>query len=138
MNAMKDGYVYRLPTEAEWEYACRVGDTVRHEENLDAMAWYDKNSESHTHEAGEKQPNDWGLYDMYGNMWEWCQDRYDRNYYRQRLSIDPQGPASGAHRVIRGGSWSSSVALLRARHRDAEPPDYRSPTIGFRLVRTPR
>ena len=102
--------VYRLPTEAEWEYACRgwtstrfsYGDDLGYT-NLTNYAWYGDNSGGTTHPVGQKLPNPWGLYDMHGNVWEWCQDRYGD--YPGGIALDPQGPATGSYRVIRGGGW---------------------------------
>jgi formylglycine-generating enzyme required for sulfatase activity len=104
LNQADSKYQYRLPTEAEWEYACRAGTTGDYAGNLDDMAWYSNNSGSKTHAVGQKQANKWGLYDMHGNVWEWCQDWYDSNYYRQSPGADPTGPTAGSIRVYRGGS----------------------------------
>ncbi|HEY7545724.1 MAG TPA: bifunctional serine/threonine-protein kinase/formylglycine-generating enzyme family protein, partial [Blastocatellia bacterium] len=104
LNARNDGYVYRLPTEAEWEYACRAGSTGDYAGNLDEMAWHGSNSASKTHSVGQKKPNAWGLHDMHGNVWEWCMDWYLENYYSQSPSADPPGPGTGSLRVSRGGS----------------------------------
>lgn len=145
LNAKKDGYSYRLPTEAEWEYACRAGTTGDYAGNLDEMAWYDKNSSGKTHPVGQKKPNAWGLYDMHGNVWEWCSDCYDANYYKQSPSADPSGPSIvrsivriGWYRVFRGGSWFVSAPDLQSASRSRLTPDKRRRGLGFRLVRTPR
>lgn len=132
------GQTYRLPTEAEWEYACRAGSTGDYAGNFDAMAWYNKNSGSKTHVVGQKQPNAWGLYDMHGNVWEWCQDWYGSNYYSQSPSTDPQGPSSGSLRVIRGGGWGIFAANCRSASRLRSAPDERAGHLGFRLLRTAR
>jgi formylglycine-generating enzyme required for sulfatase activity len=102
--------VYRLPTEAEWEYACRARTSTRFSNgddpgytNLTSYAWYFANSGGTTHAVGQKLPNAWGLYDMHGNVWEWCQDYFD--VYPGGIALDPQGPATGGDRVIRGGDW---------------------------------
>ncbi|MEN3333039.1 MAG: hypothetical protein V7641_2404 [Blastocatellia bacterium] len=137
LNALNDGYVYRLPTEAEWEYACRAGSNGDYSGKLDAMAWCDNNSDQMSHPVGAKQPNAWGLYDMHGNVFEWCQDWYDNNY-AESPSLDPQGPASGSFRVKRGGSWAFPAAFSRSAARDLYSPGYRFNFLGFRLVRTPR
>ncbi len=101
------GKSYRLPTEAEWEYAARAMTTGPYAGSLDSMAWYASNSGQTTHPVGTKQPNGFGLYDMHGNVWEWCNDWYSENYYFQSPSADPTGPAPGSHRVIRGGGWAA-------------------------------
>jgi formylglycine-generating enzyme required for sulfatase activity len=135
LNARDDGYVYRLPTEAEWEYACRAGNYVG---KLDAMAWYDNNSDNTTHPVGTKQPNAWGLYDMHGNVFEWCQDWYDSNYYAESPSVDPQGSESGSFRVKRGGGWMFPAGFARSAARDFYSPVYHFNFLGLRLVRTHR
>ena len=138
LNALDDGYVYRLPTETEWEYACRAGSNGDYAGKLEAMAWYDHNSGQMTHPVGAKQPNAWGLYDMHGNVFEWCQDWYDSNYYAQSPSVDPQGSESGTFRVKRGGGWMFSAGFARSAARDLYSPAYRFNFLGFRLVRTHR
>jgi formylglycine-generating enzyme required for sulfatase activity/predicted Ser/Thr protein kinase len=134
LNAKNDGYEYRLPTEAEWEYACRAGTTGDYAGNLDSMAWYGENSGGKTHPVGTKQPNAWGLYDMHGNVWEWCQDWYGA--YSSNAVIDPTGAISGSYRVFRGGSWRGNAAGLRSAYRGNSSPVYRYDSLGFRLVRT--
>ena len=141
LNA-KTGDNYRLPTEAEWEYAARAGTTSRYswgdsKRQAGAYAWYSKNSEGRTHAVGGKKPNPWGLYDMHGNVWEWVQDWYDGNYYARSPASDPQGPRSGTQRVLRGGSSWSSVWSLRSSSRSAWSPGRRYSALGFRLVRQP-
>jgi formylglycine-generating enzyme required for sulfatase activity len=138
LNARNDGYVYRLPTEAEWEYACRAGSTEDYAVNLDAMAWYDDNSGGRTHPVGHKKPNAWGLYDMHGNVWEMCQDWYSQDYYDQSPSADPTGPSIGSDWVSRGGGWYNNATRLRSASRSGHPPDSSNTQLGFRLVRTSR
>jgi formylglycine-generating enzyme required for sulfatase activity len=136
LNQADSKYQYRLPTEAEWEYACRAGTTGDYAGNLDAMAWYSSNAGSSTHPVGQKQANKWGLYDMHGNVWEWCQDWYDSDYYRQSPGADPTGPTAGSYRVFRGGEWSSNADNCRAAYRYDNSPGYRIYFRGFRLLRT--
>ncbi len=130
--------VYRLPTEAEWEYACRANGTGKYcgGDNPDFLAWHEENSGSTTHPTGKLQANDFGLYDMSGNVWEWCADRFDKNYYALAgTRLNPQGPASGSEkRVVRGGSAGSRVHNCRAAFRFRNEPDYQENLIGFRVV----
>ena len=133
------GYVYRLPTEAEWEYACRAGTTTKYsfgdsKSELGGYAWYDENSGGRTHPVGEKKPNGWGLYDMHGNVWEWCQDWHDD--YPSGSATDPTGAASGSLRVSRGGSWFNSSGLCRSAIRGWSTPDDRFNSLGFRVLRS--
>jgi len=133
------GYVYRLPTEAEWEYACRAGTTTTYsfgdsESELGDYGWYDKNSGKTTHPVGSKKPNGWGLYDMHGNVWEWCQDWYGS--YPSGSTTDPTGAASGSSRVRRGGSWLSYSVLCRSASRSRGTPGIRSIILGFRVLRS--
>ncbi|MEO2036847.1 MAG: formylglycine-generating enzyme family protein, partial [Planctomycetaceae bacterium] len=133
------GYVYRLPTEAEWEYACRAGTTTKYsfgdsESELGDYAWYDKNSGVTTHPVGGKQPNAWGLYDMHGNVWEWCQDWYGN--YPSGWVTDPTGPSSSSNRVRRGGSCSSGSGLCRSAGRSRDAPGLRGSFSGFRVLRS--
>ena len=135
----KSGYVYRLPTEAEWEYACRAGTTTEYSfgdsaSELGDYAWYDKNSGKTTHPVGEKKPNAWGLYDLHGNVYEWCQD-----WYRDHPSgsvIDPTGAASGSDRVLRGGCWDSLSDRCRSAFRFRSTPGRRYYDLGFRVLRS--
>jgi formylglycine-generating enzyme required for sulfatase activity len=131
---------YRLPTEAEWEYACRAGITGRwcfgdDESLLEQYAWYDKNSGKSTHPVGQKKPNAWGLYDMHGNVWEWFSDCWKRDYTTKAVS-DPTGPATGSFRVFRGGSWGRDASLCRSAFRYRDVPGYRYVNLGVRLART--
>jgi formylglycine-generating enzyme required for sulfatase activity/uncharacterized caspase-like protein len=130
------GKTYRLPTEAEWEYAARAMTTGPYAGSLDAMAWYDSNSGGTTHPVGTKQPNGFGLYDMHGNVWEWCMDWYSENYYFQSPSSDPPGPSTGSLRVVRGGSWIGPARDLRSARRYGSTPGIRRSYLGFRLART--
>jgi formylglycine-generating enzyme required for sulfatase activity len=136
LNAMEKDTRYRLPTEAEWEYACRAsGQEPDEAPNLDEVAWWEKNSGSETHPVAQKKPNAWGLYDMRGNVWEWVQDWYDEYGYPPKRQADPQGPLSGRFRVLRGGSWSNvNSDFLRCSHRLYTHPAIRS--YGFRCARS--
>jgi formylglycine-generating enzyme required for sulfatase activity len=130
--SQKDGRTYRLPTEAEWEYACRGGTTGPYAGDLEAMAWHRENSGDRTHRVGQKRPNAFGLYDMHGNVFEWCQD-WDGDY-ASNPEVDPQGPAGGTDRVLRGGSWGTDRRLCRSAGRVSCTPDGRSSDVGFRVV----
>ncbi len=134
------GREYRLPTEAEWEYACRAGTTGAYAGDLDAMAWYDKNSGGKTHPVGQKQPNAFGLYDMHGNVWEWCEDDWHNSYNGApndgRAWVDIS--ARGSYRVARGGSWGSNAVRSRSAYRPGNTPGARVNYLGFRLLRTYR
>ncbi len=130
---------YRLPTEAEWEYACRAGRTTRFSfgddaADLGSFAWVDSNSDSKTHAIGQKRPNAFGLYDMHGNVWEWCGDWYDANYYAQSPAQDPPGAATASVRVIRGGSWYGNPRDARSAIRNWITPANRHIFLGFRLA----
>jgi formylglycine-generating enzyme required for sulfatase activity len=148
----KEGKTYRLPTEAEWEYACRAGTTTTwsfgdDEKALGDYAWYDKNaaeivSERYAHQVGLKKPNAFGLYDMHGNVYEWCHDYYGEDYYKQSSEIakyifikDPTGPVTGSDRVLRGGSWIIFARLPRSAVRGRLGAVWRYDGGGFRLVR---
>jgi formylglycine-generating enzyme required for sulfatase activity len=135
----KTGKTVTLPTEAQWEYACRAGTKTRFSfgDNENAMGDYgwDRRSGGHTHPVGEKKPNAWGLYDMHGNVWEWCSDWYDKDYYSAKGNDrDPQGPASGAGRVTRGGCWLNDPMSCQSAFRTFWAPAERSNCVGFRVV----
>ncbi len=127
------GWRYRLPSESEWEYACRGGTTTAYggTGNLDTMGWYGSNSGSKTHAVGGKQPNGYGLYDMHGNVWEWCSDWYGDN--PSGSVTDPSGADSGSNRVYRGGSWNNLAAYCRSALRNYITPTYRYYNLGVRL-----
>jgi formylglycine-generating enzyme required for sulfatase activity len=130
------GRVYRLPTEAEWEYACRSGKTTKYgfgdsESELENFAWFDNNSGQTTHPVGQKKPNAWGLHDMHGNLYEWCSDWYGD--YPRGAVTDPTGPSGGSLRVYRGGSWRGEAADCRSARRLGIAPSYRG-NLGFRLA----
>ncbi len=135
LNALDPGKNYRLPTEAEWEYACRAGTSGDRYGELDAIAWYDRNLGNQTHPVGKKQPNGWGLYDMLGNVWEWCADWYGGDYYASSPSTDPRGPSSGQSRVLRGGSWLNYFSNVRSAYRGGLNPVNRYNHCGFRCAR---
>jgi formylglycine-generating enzyme required for sulfatase activity len=128
----------RLPTEAEWEYACRAGSTTDYfngndEKALARAGWYAGNSDKQTHPVAQKQANRWGLYDMHGNVWEWCSDWGDAAYYKKGENKDPQGPQSGTVRVLRGGSWGDVPERCRAAYRNWDDPSFRNDFYGFRV-----
>ncbi len=135
----KEKVEYRLPTEAEWEYACRAGTTTAFYwgDRFDARyAWANQNSGGATHDVGTLQPNAWGLFDISGNVWEWCEDRF-ANYAGVGELTDPKGASTGESRVLRGGSWGSFTRNSRAACRDhSAPPTTRDSRLGFRLART--
>lgn len=147
LNEMENTKSYRLPTEAEWEYACRAGGKSAfgsaeieseckecgYSNQLDQVGWYFRNSDQGTHPVGQKKPNAWGLYDMHGNVWEWCQDWHGK--YPFHSVTDPTGPETGLSKIRRGGSWSHYPMFCRSAYRSWVDPDNRFPEVGFRLVK---
>ena len=134
LNGRAGGNRYRLPTEAEWEYAARAGTTGDRYGNLDAIAWHNGNSGDRTHPVGQKAPNAWGLHDMLGNVREWVEDWYGD--YPGGTVTDPRGPVSGSFRVGRGGGWGIGAGICRSSYRSSVTPGIRSSYLGFRLLRT--
>jgi formylglycine-generating enzyme required for sulfatase activity len=134
------GKPIRLPTEAEWEYACRAGTHRDYHsgdgaEALRQVGWYDQNSRQQTWPVGHLAPNGWGLYDMHGNVWEWCQDWFGP--YAAETVVDPTGPDTGQYRVLRGGSWADEAAVGRAAFRGNEAPGFRAEWAGCRVCFCP-
>ena len=126
---------YRLPTEAEWEYACRANTTGDQYGDLNEIAWHSENSGGQTQGVGQKKANDFGLFDMLGNIWEWCNDWYDD--YPAGPATDPAGAENGSYRVARGGSWNYDSGYVRSAFRNRSPPVDRFNYLGFRLVLPP-
>ena len=131
-----DANGYRLPTEAEWEYACRAGSKTKYffgnePSKLRNYAWFDKNSGKKPQPVGQKQPNPWGLYDMYGNVWEWCNDFYKVNYYQESPEENPKGPKTGDNKVVRGGAFKFSSESCRSGYRYNEDPAYSDVCFGY-------
>ncbi len=148
LNAREKTQKYRLPTEAEWEYACRAGTTTpfwfgatiaTDQANYNGHVVYGPGRKGvwrkKTTPVGSFPPNGWGLYDMHGNVWEWCQDWWGEHYYAHSPTRDPQGPSSGEYRVLRGGDWNSVPEALRSAQRNPVPPDIPWGGNGFRVVR---
>ena len=135
---------FRLPTEAEWEYACRAGTKTAYNfgnspSNLGESAWFGNieigNCDNIPHPVGSKKPNRWGLFDMHGSNWEWCNDWYDDNYYKSSPRQNPKGPQTGYMRVMRGGSWINNPEFLTSARRECYVPSLNYLDIGFRVVR---
>ncbi len=142
LNDLDPSHTYRLPTESEWEFACRAGTSSADfwgssssENAISSYCWYTENSSSSTHQVGTKSPNAWGLYDMTGNVWEWCEDFYTSDY----SDCPTDGRAYSGHssnRVIRGGSWRSYAKGCRSANRGSSIPGYHYDGFGLRLVRS--
>jgi formylglycine-generating enzyme required for sulfatase activity len=143
----KAGHRFRLPTEAEWEYACRAGTTTAFafgvtlsstQANFDGNRPYSTAKPGpfleRTSKVGQYPANDWGLFDLHGNVWEWCQDWYDERSYEVNMETDPTGLSKGEQRVLRGGSWNNSGHLCRSARRNKYAPDFKGENIGFRIV----
>jgi formylglycine-generating enzyme len=140
LNAKTTGKKYRLPTEAEWEYAARGGNQSKSykfsgSNTCENVTWFINNSDSKTHNVGIKQANELGIYDMSGNVWEWCSDWYAKDYYQNRPSRNPTGASSGFSRVLRGGSWFNYDNFCRVSYRTFFIPAYRYYIVGFRVAR---
>ena len=139
--SQKTGKNYRLPTEAEWEYVARAGATTKwsfgdNESDLEYYAWYDDNSNDKSHEVGTKNPNSWGVYDMHGNVWEWCEDWYLDNYKNTPIDGSDNRYQKDNYRVLRGGSWIINAIYTRSANRSSFNPAYHDDDVGFRLQRT--
>ena len=142
LSKTHDGVKYELPTEAHWEFACRAGTTTTghygdSEEEMRQHGWCRKNARGKTHPVGQLRSNGFGVYDMHGNAWEWCQDYYARNHDEDRLgktSVDPLGPAGGSRRVLRGVGWFHRAGHCRSAMRNSDSPDHSDSNTGFRLT----
>lgn len=137
------GGTVRLPTEAEWEYTCRAGSSTAYSHGEDAVrlgeyGWFKDNSGAQSHPVGQKRPNAWGLFDMHGNVCEWCADWYGSGSYAAGKTVDPDGPDAGDARVLRGESWVSTADTLRSAYRVGTPPEYRNSHVGLRIVYEPK
>jgi formylglycine-generating enzyme required for sulfatase activity len=131
-HPLPEGWEWSLPTEAQWEYACRAGTSGAYAGELEEMGWYGGNSGRTTHEVGQKRANGWGLHDMHGNVFEWCADRYGD--YPGGSVTDPEGPGNGSFRVRRGGSWLLSASYCRSAYRFRYYPGFRNDNLGFRVA----
>lgn len=143
--SVKEGVEYRLPREAEWEYGSRGGSTSMYSfgdrlGSLERNAWFSENAvgvgDIYAHRVGQKRPNGFGLYDMHGNVYEWCSDWFSKDYYKSSPAFDPEGPSAGTFRVFRGGGWGDSPRNLRSAFRFPGPSDDRGSRIGFRVLRS--
>lgn len=130
------GYKINLPTEAQWEYACQAQDGTKPKGDLSLIAWFDGNSDEQSHPVGAKNANAWGLHDMYGNVWEWCADRYD--HYDPKELKNPQGPRDGDVHSSRGASWHEGAGDCYAAKRDWYSADGRLYNLGLRLAIVPK
>ncbi|MBF0428257.1 MAG: formylglycine-generating enzyme family protein [Magnetococcales bacterium] len=130
---------YRLPTEAEWEFACRGGEIQKYcgGEEPDLIAWHKGNAAGDIHPVGQKNPNKFGLYDMSGNVWEWVHDHFDANYYTVSPKENPKGPTTGVRRIFRGGSVKSSPDYIQPTKRNSDDVRANFGDLGFRLVKMP-
>jgi len=140
LSSANPGVKFSLPSEAQWEYACRSGGKPEKYcggNNVDGLAWYSGNSGSSTHPVGTKSPNGLGLYDMSGNVWEWCEDVYDKNGYSSHSRQNPLSTGGGSYRVFRGGSWISEPRYVRSADRNGGGPGNRGNDLGARLLRSP-
>jgi formylglycine-generating enzyme required for sulfatase activity len=136
LNGMQARWTFRLPTEAEWEYACRAGTKGETYGPLVEIGWYGENGERTTHPVAEKQPNGFGLYDMLGNVWQWCADWFGP--YTAVRATDPAGPPTGERRITRGGCFYCDAIHCRAARRNRDTADHRSKSVGFRVAAVPR
>jgi formylglycine-generating enzyme required for sulfatase activity len=137
-NTSADNMTFALPTEAQWEYACRAGTTKPYyggesENDFRQYGWFDANSGGKTHPVGQLKPNAFGLYDLYGNVWEWCADWHAADYAQAPVN-DPTGPSAGSRRVCRGGGWTYHPRYGRSATRRPAPPGYRLSHLGYRLA----
>ncbi len=140
----KEKKTYQLPTEAQWEYACRAGTTTAYSFGDDTKdlggdyaAWYFDNAGGHTHPVGGKKPNPWGLYDMHGDIFQWCADYYDKNYYGKSPAKDPENVSKADNRVARGGCWHAVPGLCRSACRKWATQNLSTYDYGFRVVLAP-